>query len=116
MSSGVVRLDCRVVAEGPAEVRLAVAGEVDLAAAPWLREFLRAELQRLPAGGVAVLDLGGVEFFSAAGVTELLAARELADRRRAALVVHPLSGVVELVLTACGVRDDLHVVDLPRPV
>ncbi|MCO1657013.1 STAS domain-containing protein [Pseudonocardia humida] len=93
-------IDCeRVSAEGD-ERRVRVVGEVDLASAPRLRSLLLDELERV-GGGRFVVDLGGIGFFSAAGLHVLEDVAAAADGCGAELVLRPLSSTVALVLSSC---------------
>ncbi|WP_019815294.1 STAS domain-containing protein [Saccharomonospora saliphila] len=71
--------DVDVRVEPPVEgvVIVRVAGEVDLAAAPALRHCVD---ERDPGLRVLVLDLSGVRFFGAAGLSALVHIRGVAER------------------------------------
>jgi anti-anti-sigma factor len=84
------------------ERRLRVVGEVDMASAPSLRRDLLRELERVPDGDRFVVDLGGIGFFSAAGLHVLEDVAAAAGERGAVLVLGPLSVTVELVLSSCA--------------
>jgi anti-sigma B factor antagonist len=65
---------------GPHQVVLEVVGHVDASTAPLLRACLRTQLSR-PGLRELVLDLGGVEFLGAAGVSAVVeAARRCRER------------------------------------
>jgi anti-anti-sigma factor len=96
-------LRCEVVARAPHECLLRVAGEVDLATAQGLADFMAVELARAAAGCRVVVDLSRIVFFSAAGVRALVTAAEHAGRRDVVLVPHPVSTAVAAVLELCGV-------------
>ncbi|WP_410597800.1 STAS domain-containing protein [Amycolatopsis sp. lyj-23] len=78
---------------------LAVTGEVDLQTGPVLQELVFAAVDQAPAR--LVLDLSAVRFFSAAGLTVLVAARQRAGNRTVVRVVGgPVAG---RVITVTGV-------------
>jgi anti-sigma B factor antagonist len=90
-------LDTRATVDGV--VTIALGGELDLAAAPLLRERIDA------AGGSAlVLDLSQVTFADSSILRELLRAREERERRGEPLVLAgvpvPLRRLLELTRTA----------------
>jgi anti-anti-sigma factor len=95
-------IDCARVTGPDGEPRVRVVGEVDLASAPLLRRFLLDELGRVAPGDRFLVDLGGIDFFSAAGLHVLEDVAGVAGERGAVLVLQPLSATVGFVLSACG--------------
>jgi anti-anti-sigma factor len=85
-----------------ATVRLGVAGEVDLATGPQLRDAIAASLGS-DHHGELVVDLGGVTFLDCAGVNALLAGRQLAAGRGIGYRVRNAHGMVHTVLQVTGV-------------
>ena len=59
--------------EGPAGLRLEVAGELDLGSTPAVRGDLVSALEALPRGATAVLDLTPTTYLASAGVGMILA-------------------------------------------
>jgi anti-anti-sigma factor len=90
------------VGRSGATVRLAVAGELDLATAPLLADHLAAV--GAP-GADVVLDLAGLTFLDSSGVTLLLGAARRAARDGWALRVAGLPEHARRVLELCGVLD-----------
>jgi anti-sigma B factor antagonist len=78
-----------------------VAGELDLATAPRLREHLEALAQTGPAA--IVLDLGGLTFMDSTGVSLLLATWRGAERRGVRLSLTRVPDDVLRLLELCGV-------------
>ncbi|GHE75846.1 hypothetical protein GCM10017786_00910 [Amycolatopsis deserti] len=83
-------------------IMLGIAGEIDVATVPALTAHLRRAL-RLGREAV-VLDLSGVRFFGAAGLTALLEARREGDVRGVRVGVVP-SRAVRGVLDLFGLGD-----------
>ncbi|GHE75770.1 anti-sigma factor antagonist [Amycolatopsis deserti] len=83
-----------------------VAGEVDLAAVPWLRRFLARALADRPA--LLVVDLSGVEFLGIRAVSELVRARRAAGEATQVRVVAP-GGASLRPLTLAGVTREVSV-------
>jgi len=98
----------------PATVRVAVAGEVDLATATALRDsVLRTLHEQDPV--VLEIDLAGVTFLDCAGIGALVAARNTAVQIGCRLrVTHPRP-IVRLVLDLTGLLDVLTApIDWPQ--
>jgi anti-anti-sigma factor len=95
-----------IASEGTAEVRLALAGDLDLASEGALRQAVEAAFK---AGGVTSLtiDLAGVAFLDSTGVAGLVRARRLADAYQASFGVANATGAVAWVLDVAGVRSYL---------
>lgn len=90
----------------PAEARVAVVGEVDLATAPALRDtLLRALQERDPA--VLEVDLTGITFLDCTGVGALVAVRNTAVHNGCRLRVTNPQPIVRLVLKLTGLLDVL---------
>jgi anti-sigma B factor antagonist len=89
-----------------AAVVLAVTGEVDMAAAPALRE---AVAEAIADGAVDVtVDLDHTTFLDSAGISALIWARSLADRERCAFRVVNAHDLVDRVLAMTGVYQVLN--------
>lgn len=84
-------------------VHVTVAGEVDGATVAVLEATLSAALTSRPPPAEVCVDLGDVRFFSAAGVTCLLAARRQAADRDITFLVVNATGVTARVLRAVQV-------------
>lgn len=72
-------LDIRVDEPATGLVVVRVAGEIDILGAPLLRQCVD---DRLPGACAFVLDLSGVTFFGAAGISVLVEASAAAERLR----------------------------------
>jgi anti-sigma B factor antagonist len=95
-------------------VRLAFAGEFDIATAPHVEEELaRVEGER-PA--LIVLDLRGLEFMDSTGLRAIVAAdaRAREDGRRVAIVRGPEA--VQRIFEVTGLEERLEIVDDPAAV
>lgn len=88
-------------------VRVAVAGELDLAGAPALAEALSAAQASAAA---VVLDLRGLTFCDTAGLHVVLAADEHARQHAARLVLIPASPAVHRVFELTGMDRRLEFV------
>ena len=80
-----------------------VTGEIDMLNAAELGRRLHDHLDAVPRGGSLLVDLSGVEHFSAAGVAVLCRAAATARERRIALHLDPISRHVGRVLEICEV-------------
>lgn len=90
-----------------------VAGEIDLATAPYLERGLESVLAR--ADTDIVLDLAGVSYMEASGLTVLLAIRSrLFESKRRLWLYQPSRQVVRL-LDLCRVGDLFPTVARTRP-
>ncbi len=85
-----------------------VAGEIDLATAPVLRHHLHALPERS-----TVLELSGVRFLSAAGVTELVDLHARLTRADASMALAGASRMVRRVLTITGLDVIVALTDTP---
>ncbi|MGK5740329.1 STAS domain-containing protein [Micromonospora sp. URMC 103] len=90
--------------EGPAAL-VEARGEVDMASAPLLTDLVDTVLTR-HAPAVLVLDLSGVTFFCAAGVTALFTARQRAASAGCMLVVREPSRIIRGILDLVGLTDE----------
>jgi anti-sigma B factor antagonist len=81
---------------------ITVVGELDIATAGQLREYAEEALRCGPRR--LVLDLGGVSFFSAAGLAVLEMLSESAARHSAGLMLGELSPAVTHVLSVVGME------------
>lgn len=84
----------------PDQVIVAVMGEIDLDTAPTLRDALCDAVEWNPA---VCCDLSGVTFFSAAGVSALLAAYHRAESAGTRFSVRGARGITERVLRLSGI-------------
>lgn len=89
------------------EVRLGVAGELDLATGPSLEQAAIALLREQP--GMLVLDLRLVTFCDSSGIASLLRIQRAAKRAGASLNLHNVQGVVRQVLDLGGVSSFLGI-------
>jgi anti-anti-sigma factor len=87
-------------------VAVAVAGEVDLATAPVLRDRLVNALQEQNAA-VLDVDLGGVTFLDCAGISALVAARNTAVQAGRQMWVTYPQPIVRRILELTGLLDVL---------
>jgi anti-anti-sigma factor len=83
----------------PDQLIVTVAGEIDLDTAPVLRDALCDAVEWNP---TVCCDLSGVTFFSAAGVSALLAAYHRAASAGTRLTVRGAHGITERVLRISG--------------
>lgn len=82
-------------------VRVALAGECDLAVREELTAALLAAVRRAP---VVVVDVGGLDFLDSSGVHGLVAAHRAALERGGHLYVENPTGAVATVLDLTGLR------------
>lgn len=85
----------------PATARLGVAGEIDLATAPVLRDKLLT-LLRNQTPAVLVVDLTGVTFLDCAGISALVGVRNAAGRTGCQMRITYLQPFVRRVLEVAG--------------
>jgi anti-sigma B factor antagonist len=93
------------------EVRLAVAGELDLATGPSLEQASITLLREQP--GALVLDLRQVTFCDSSGIASLLRIQRATKRTGARLSLHNVQGVVRQVLDLGGVSGFLGIESSP---
>ncbi|WP_046563301.1 STAS domain-containing protein [Micromonospora sp. HK10] len=103
-TSGLPVLSLAVAAEGPALV-LAVRGPLDLDTVDVLSNAVDRAMAGQPPP-VLVLDLSGVSFFGAAGVTVLLRVRRRVVAAGRTLVLREPSRICGSVLNMVGLRDE----------
>jgi anti-anti-sigma factor len=89
-----------------AVVTVAVAGEIDLATGPVMRDAIDHALTVNGADSVRV-DLSGVRFMDSSGIAVLLQARRAADELARAFQVVGAQGLALQVLELTGVWDHL---------
>lgn len=94
--------DCRLVS---------VRGRIDHTNAERFGEGLAAEAREVPAGGGMVVDLGGLEFITSAGLRGLLLAQRTVSAAGARLVVCGVRGVVREVFRIARFDTLLSVAD-----
>lgn len=97
-------LSLAVAREGPAAV-VQVRGPLDMDTVGLLVEFVDSVMGGQPPP-VLVLDLSGVTFFCAAGITALLTVRRRVASGGCALVVREPSRITVAVLDMAGLGDD----------
>lgn len=97
------------------EDRFVVAGELDLASAPQLRERLIAAMEQGSAGRELVVDVSDVRFLDCTAVGMLVQVRTHAERSDCELRVAGASGIVLEVLEVAGVAKSLGVYAELRP-
>jgi anti-sigma B factor antagonist len=85
------------------EVRLALAGELDLATVDQLHQHVKQELAEEPRPHRLVIDLAEITFCDSTGVGALLDARSAGARHDTQLVVVNPIGMTRTVLTVTGV-------------
>ena len=97
------------VEETGATVVVEVAGEIDLAAVPWME----ATLSRVCSKGMErlVLDLQGVGFIDAAGLRALLRANEQGRKQSFEVRVIKPRGPASRVFTLTGLPREINLVD-----
>ena len=95
-SSGEPNLSVTAVRHGAAQV-LHVKGEVDATSAWRIDGAVMGVLPAQVVQGLVVIDLSGVTFFSAAGLTALLSARKLCDGLTDLRIVAASSPVMRLL-------------------
>jgi anti-sigma B factor antagonist len=83
--------------------RVAITGDVDLLSAGELERWLRRVIAESSCRTI-VLDLGGVEFLAARGVSVLLAAKRAAEEAGRDLQVRNAQGLPARVLTLLGLE------------
>ena len=91
-------------------IQLDVAGEIDMATSPKLRQAL---LDAIGAGGPGTavqVDVAGVSFIDAGGIGILVEAGSAAVRARVTLSLHRPSAIVRRLLDILGLTDALRVV------
>ncbi|MFG3422914.1 STAS domain-containing protein [Micromonospora sp. NPDC048063] len=97
-------LSLAVVAEGPVTV-VEVRGPIDMGTVDLLVDLVDRVTSGRPLP-VLVLDLSGVSFFCAAGITALLTVRRRVAARGCSLVVRRPSRITVAVLNMVGLRDE----------
>jgi anti-anti-sigma factor len=102
-------LDLTVIEEGPALVRIAAVGDIDLATAPLLDAAISNHCE---GQGEVVLDLSAVRFLDSTGLAVLLKHSARAQPRCAVKVARGASETVERVFEIAGVEDLISRVDL----
>lgn len=112
---GPVSLTVDVTMEAPESRMVRIAGELDMATTDQVTEALDGVIS-LPGRTEVVIDLADLCFIDAAGVTALIHARRLADRRGVRLRARNARGAVDLVLRVTDVADLLHLPQVPSDV
>jgi anti-anti-sigma factor len=96
-------LTLRLPESGPVTV-IEVVGDLDIATAHLLTEFVEAALHPQPPM-IVVLDLAGLRFFCAAGVGALLQVRDAAAAHAAQLILRDPSPITSRILTVTDMLD-----------
>ena len=99
--------------EGKA-VRIAVAGEIDMANSPRLKAAVLAVIERPTPPAEVKIDLSEVTFIDATGVGALVAGRQMAQRCGVGFAVQNAKGVVLRVLDILGLTEALRLADAAR--
>jgi anti-sigma B factor antagonist len=97
--------DCRLVS---------VEGRVDHTNSERFQESLGAAAREVPEGGGMVVDLGGLEFITSAGLRALLLAQRTVSAAGSKLVVCGIEGVVREVFRIARFDTLLSVADTPE--
>lgn len=90
----------------PGAVVITVRGEVDLFTSPLLRERLLAHLH--DTSPQLIVDLSGVSFFGVAGLTILVAVREVAAGFGLCVVAHTRAVLMPLMITGLDGAFDVY--------
>lgn len=102
-------LDLQVTEHGPHVRVVTVGGEIDALTAPELDALLTAQLA---AASLVVVDLERVRFLGSAGLSVLLAAKELATRENRYLwLVVPRRGMANQALETTGLGEQFNVAE-----
>lgn len=115
MRSAQSSLSVDVQDEGPTVV-LRLGGEIDITSSPLLQAFVDQALanRREPPCQRLVVDMSGVAFTDASGISPLLMARAVLSRRGGTVELRHCRRAVFRLLRVLGV-DDMHTVE-ERPV
>jgi anti-anti-sigma factor len=106
------RSDLSTHSESFADCRLvSVRGRVDHSNSQRFQESLGAAAREVPQGGGMVVDLGGLEFITSAGLRALLVAQRTVSAAGARLVVCGVHGVVREVFRIARFDTLLSVAD-----
>jgi anti-anti-sigma factor len=89
-------------------VRIAVAGEIDVATSTQLKFVLLAAIQTPSTARDVTVDLAEVTFMDASGVGVLVAGREAARRRGVGFTVQNPQGIVLRVLDLLGLAEAMQ--------
>ena len=106
-------LRCEVIAES-ARVRVAPAGDLDLATAPSLERTVR-ELLESGFDQHVVLDLAGLDFIDSTGLHLILALQSLADSYGCRFTVRPGPPVVQRIFELTGTLEPIAFEAHARP-
>lgn len=101
-------LSLTVSTEGAVAVVVQVRGAVEMASAGLLLDAVDTVLASQPPQ-VLVLDLSGVTFFSAAGITALLAVRQHVAAAGRTLVLRRPSRITSVVIDIVDLRDEFTI-------
>ncbi|SCL14006.1 anti-anti-sigma factor [Micromonospora nigra] len=101
-------LSLTVSAEGAVAVVVRVRGAVDMATSDLLLDAVETVLAGRPPP-VLVLDLSGVTFFSAAGITALLVVRQHVAAAGRTLVLRQPSRITAVVIDIVELRDEFTI-------
>lgn len=116
MVRGEDRLWCTRLREGRSVVLL-LHGDLELGTEPVLRAALDAALAECGPGDGLVVDLSGVDFCAARGLSVLIGSADACTRRRVPFTLRGCPAQVVRLLDLLGLRDRLGARDAgPRPV
>jgi anti-sigma B factor antagonist len=109
------RSDLSTHSESFADCRLvSVKGRVDHTNSDDFQQSLAAAARDVPRGGGMVVDLGGLEFITSAGLRALLLAQRTVSAAGSQLVVCGIEGVVQEVFRIARFDVILSVADTPE--
>jgi anti-sigma B factor antagonist len=92
----------------PPELRITVAGEMDLACEDLSPAVAGIALDRIER---AVIDLSGLEFLDSVGVERLIALRQFMSEQGVAVALHDPPALVRRVIWAAGAEQELTSAD-----
>ncbi|MDI1464693.1 STAS domain-containing protein [Catellatospora sp. KI3] len=86
-------------------VRVSISGEVDLASADLVQQWLTSAVDDCTADGAVEVDLSGLDFIDSTGIRALVMARRHAMSAGVGLYLEGARGMVERILRVAGVLD-----------
>jgi anti-anti-sigma factor len=115
LTTAAASLSIATTRPGPGSVRVAVVGEIDMATAPRLRVELLAVIAQAAGRSEVRVDLAGVTFIDAIGVSALVQANRAAGRAGVGFAVERPQGLVLRILEVLGLVDALLAPGQPAP-
>lgn len=97
----------------PDTLQVNIAGEIDMATSPRLRQQLFEVMAASDPGTALRIDLAGVHLIDASGIAVLVAAQRAARAARLHLSLHSPRGVILRLMEVLGVTEELRVVRTP---